>query len=235
MSRYTFKHLKYLEWWNFPCKSLDNIDMGNVVVINLQNSKLEKIWEGVKVKQILTYFSSFSITKIPRGINTQDEALNMLAVLSFDQLGNEILVEVIKEKSILQPAGFSQAETVDTWMTPIFNYLSQVILPHEKKESLKSGAMPSCTLSVAAKALRMGNYCPSFNRDAKAELKTCKECHAYANIQRVPKHNLIPITTPWPFHQWDIDICGPFPTSLGNVKQMIVVVDYFTKWVEANH
>ncbi|PWA85866.1 TMV resistance protein N [Artemisia annua] len=48
MSCYTFKHLKYLEWRHFPCKSLDNIDMGNVVVIRLHHSKLEKLWEGVK-------------------------------------------------------------------------------------------------------------------------------------------------------------------------------------------
>ncbi|GKC21537.1 TMV resistance protein N [Tanacetum coccineum] len=43
---FSFKYLKYLEWWHFPCKSLDNIDMGNVVVIILHNSKLEKLWEG---------------------------------------------------------------------------------------------------------------------------------------------------------------------------------------------
>ncbi|GKF17831.1 TMV resistance protein N, partial [Tanacetum coccineum] len=33
MSCFAFKHLKYLEWEGFPCKSLDNFDMGNVVVI----------------------------------------------------------------------------------------------------------------------------------------------------------------------------------------------------------
>ncbi|PWA44985.1 hypothetical protein CTI12_AA520860 [Artemisia annua] len=50
MSAYfSFKHLKYLEWERFPCKSLDNIDMGNVVVIRLWRSKLERLWEGVKV------------------------------------------------------------------------------------------------------------------------------------------------------------------------------------------
>lgn len=46
MSCYTFKHLKHLDWWYFPCKSLDYFDMGNVVVIQLRSSKLEKLWEG---------------------------------------------------------------------------------------------------------------------------------------------------------------------------------------------
>ncbi|GJS86247.1 hypothetical protein Tco_0752788 [Tanacetum coccineum] len=31
MSCFAFKHLKYLEWEGFPCKSLDNFDMGNVM------------------------------------------------------------------------------------------------------------------------------------------------------------------------------------------------------------
>ncbi|PWA36265.1 TMV resistance protein N [Artemisia annua] len=46
---FSFKHLKYLEWLYFPCKSLDNIDMGNVVVIKLQFSKMKKLWDGAKV------------------------------------------------------------------------------------------------------------------------------------------------------------------------------------------
>ncbi|XP_071699768.1 uncharacterized protein [Rutidosis leptorrhynchoides] len=33
--------------------------------------------------------------------------------------------------------------------------------------------------------------------------------------------------------QWAIDIVGPFPAGPGNVKFLIVAIDYFTKWVEA--
>ncbi|RDX72153.1 Gypsy retrotransposon integrase-like protein 1, partial [Mucuna pruriens] len=38
---------------------------------------------------------------------------------------------------------------------------------------------------------------------------------------------------PWPFHKWGVDILGPFPVAPGQLKFLIVVVDYFTKWVEA--
>ncbi|GJW94642.1 TMV resistance protein N [Tanacetum coccineum] len=44
----SFKHLKYLEWRYFPWKSIDKIDMGNVVVIKFHFSKLEKLWDGFK-------------------------------------------------------------------------------------------------------------------------------------------------------------------------------------------
>ncbi|GJR66219.1 reverse transcriptase domain-containing protein [Tanacetum coccineum] len=48
-----------------------------------------------------------------------------------------------------------------------------------------------------------------------------------------PKQKLTPITSPWPFYKWGIDISGPFPEAQGKVKFLIVAVDYFTKWIEA--
>ncbi|XP_071727793.1 uncharacterized protein [Rutidosis leptorrhynchoides] len=44
---------------------------------------------------------------------------------------------------------------------------------------------------------------------------------------------MIPIDSPWPFYKWAIDIVGPFPPGVGNVKFLIVAIDYFTKSVEA--
>ncbi|GJR28755.1 reverse transcriptase domain-containing protein [Tanacetum coccineum] len=41
------------------------------------------------------------------------------------------------------------------------------------------------------------------------------------------------ITAAWPFIQWGIDIVSPLPEAPGKIKFSIVVVDYFTKWVEA--
>ena len=40
------------------------------------------------------------------------------------------------------------------------------------------------------------------------------------------------ITSPWPFSQWGIDIVGPLPQGKGQVKFLLVAIDYFTKWVE---
>ncbi|GJX66552.1 reverse transcriptase domain-containing protein [Tanacetum coccineum] len=50
---------------------------------------------------------------------------------------------------------------------------------------------------------------------------------------RNPQQNLTPITSPWPFYKWGIDIAGPFLEGPGKVKFLIVVIDYFTKWIEA--
>ena len=41
------------------------------------------------------------------------------------------------------------------------------------------------------------------------------------------------ITSPWPFAQWEIDIMRPLPQGKRQVKFLLVAIDYFTKWVEA--
>ena len=38
---------------------------------------------------------------------------------------------------------------------------------------------------------------------------------------------------PWPFTQCGLDILGPFPLRTKHMKFLVVGIDYFTKWVEA--
>ena len=40
------------------------------------------------------------------------------------------------------------------------------------------------------------------------------------------------MTAPWPFAQWGLDIMGPFPAALRQLKFLVVGIYYFTKWVE---
>ena len=41
------------------------------------------------------------------------------------------------------------------------------------------------------------------------------------------------ITAPWPFAQQGINIMGPLPIGRKQYKFLIVTIDYFTKWIEA--
>ena len=38
---------------------------------------------------------------------------------------------------------------------------------------------------------------------------------------------------PRPFAQWGLDIMGPFPMALRQLKFLVIGIDYFTKWVDA--
>ena len=44
---------------------------------------------------------------------------------------------------------------------------------------------------------------------------------------------MTPITAPWPFVQWGIDIMGPLPIGRKQYKFLIIIINYITKWVEA--
>ncbi|GKE71796.1 reverse transcriptase domain-containing protein [Tanacetum coccineum] len=87
--------------------------------------------------------------------------------------------------------------------------------------------------SIVAKALRVGYYWPTIHKDARALIKACHECQMHKPVLRSPQEKLNPITSPWPFYKWGIDIAGPFPEGLGKVKFLIVAMDYFTKWIES--
>ncbi|GKD06358.1 reverse transcriptase domain-containing protein, partial [Tanacetum coccineum] len=89
------------------------------------------------------------------------------------------------------------------------------------------------TRSVVAKALRIGYYWPTMHKDARSLIKACQDCQVYKPVPRNPQEKLTPITSPWPFYKWGIDIAGPFPGGPGKVKFLIVAMGYFTKWIEA--
>ncbi|GKB33489.1 reverse transcriptase domain-containing protein [Tanacetum coccineum] len=86
--------------------------------------------------------------------------------------------------------------------------------------------------SVVAKAMRSGYYWPTMHRDARDMILKCKDCQVHRPVPRNPQQPLTPITSPWPFYKWGIDIAGLFPEGPGKVKFLIVAMDYFTKWIE---
>ena len=87
--------------------------------------------------------------------------------------------------------------------------------------------------SLVHKLVQAGYYWPTMQADVEAYVKACDKCQRFSNIIRQPTEKLAPMTTPWPFVQWGLDIMGPFPTTVRQLKFLVVGIDYFTKWVEA--
>lgn len=64
---------------------------------------------------------------------------------------------------------------------------------------------------------------------------TPKSVTSAKNIRRSSinqDQKLHPITSPWPFAQWGLNILGPFPKASASRRFLLVAIDYFTKWVE---
>ena len=87
--------------------------------------------------------------------------------------------------------------------------------------------------SLVHKLVRAGYYWPTMQKDAEAYVRACDKCQRFNNIIRQPTEELTPLTASWPFAQWGLDIMGPFPTAVRQLKFLVVGIDYFTKWVEA--
>ncbi|GJX11133.1 NYNRIN-like protein [Tanacetum coccineum] len=83
------------------------------------------------------------------------------------------------------------------------------------------------------KAMSVGYFWPSMHRDANNEISSCDSCHVYATIPKLPKNDMISVTSAWPFRKWGMDIVGPLLEAPGKIKYLIVAIDYFTKWLEA--
>nr|GEY53890.1 reverse transcriptase domain-containing protein [Tanacetum cinerariifolium] len=99
---------------------------------------------------------------------------------------------------------------------------------HEGSCSMHAGPR-----SIVAKAIRLGYFWPTMHKDAQDMIRKCSDCQIHRPVTRHPQQPLTPITAPWPFYKWGIDIAGPFPEGPGKVKFLIVAMDYFTKWIEA--
>jgi len=64
-------------------------------------------------------------------------------------------------------------------------------------------------------------------------VKKCHPCQVFTKKIRAHLTLMFPVIVVDPFSRWGIDFTTCTPVLAGGHKYIIVVVDYFTKWVEA--
>ncbi|KAL0428187.1 UNVERIFIED_CONTAM: hypothetical protein Slati_2993500 [Sesamum latifolium] len=87
--------------------------------------------------------------------------------------------------------------------------------------------------SLAQKVTRQGYFWPTLAKDATEFTKKCESCQRFASLIHTPATPMEPIRIACPFDQWGIDILGPFPPAAAQKKFIVVAMEYFSKWVEA--
>ena len=86
--------------------------------------------------------------------------------------------------------------------------------------------------SLSHRAITQGYWWPGMQKEAQEYVRKCDQCQRFAPNIHQPEGVLNPLSNPWPFTQWGLDIVGHFPKALGNKKYLLVGTDYFTKWVK---
>jgi transposase InsO family protein len=64
-------------------------------------------------------------------------------------------------------------------------------------------------------------------------VQRCEACQFHSKHTKLPAQALQTIPLTWPFSCWGLDILGPFPRGQGGYKFLFVVIEKFTKWIEA--
>jgi len=90
-----------------------------------------------------------------------------------------------------------------------------------------------CAKALAKKILRAGYFWPTMLKDAKDYVTICDKCQRHGDMNLAPPAELTSLTSHWPFAWWGIDLLEPFPKAAGQLKYLVVAVDYSTKWIEA--
>ncbi|KAL5540976.1 hypothetical protein UlMin_043773 [Ulmus minor] len=229
------------------------------LIVNQVNSEYQAKGEKMasyleKAKELLGQFDTVTITQIPRNENTNADALARLATGLEDSLLKTVPLEILVEPSIDKHQQVDAISDKPTWMDPIIAYLRDGTLPQDKfearrlryrsaryfldKDKLRKRSFSSPSLTClnedqAKYVLQEGYYWPTIQADSLAFVQKCDKCQRFSTIPHQPPEELTPVSSPWPFAKWGIDLIGPLPTARGQLKYAVVAIDYYTKWVEA--
>ena len=87
--------------------------------------------------------------------------------------------------------------------------------------------------SLLNKILRAGYFWITMNEDCYDYVKKCDNCQRFAKYIHCPSRPARQLVVCCPFDIWGIDIIGPFPIATGQRKYILLAVDQYSKFVEA--
>jgi hypothetical protein len=68
--------------------------------------------------------------------------------------------------------------------------------------------------------------------DAADLVQKCENCQNYARGQKQPSSITQLIQPTWTLQRWGLDLLGPLPSAQGNLKYVVIAVEYFSNWIE---
>ena len=96
----------------------------------------------------------------------------------------------------------------------------------------------ACGHHAAPRTLVENAFCQGFYwltavADATKLVHSYEGCKYYARQTYLPAQDLQTIPITWPFAVWGLDMVGPLQKAPEGYTHLLVVIDKFSKWIEA--
>lgn len=111
-------------------------------------------------------------------------------------------------------------------------YIPQSLVQEILKEYYENPLCGHAGIFKTDKRLYDVAYWPGMWVDVKTYIKNCHVCQSLKADNRKPAGKIQQTTVKGPNEMLGIDIMGPLPRSPERHEYLVVVVDYFTRWVE---
>jgi hypothetical protein len=84
---------------------------------------------------------------------------------------------------------------------------------------------------LLGKVFRQGFYWPKAASNVADLVQKCENCQKCARDQKQPSSLTQLIQPTWPLQRWGLDLLGPLPSAQGNLRYVVVAIEYFSKWI----
>jgi hypothetical protein len=180
-----------------------------------RDPKLEKYLDTVR--RLEASFEGFSVKKNSKRGNEHADLLAKSAAQGLP-LPSEVFFETIKAPSVeLMERAVLTISPVhsEDWRTEIISFVQGLCGSH-------IGSRP-----LMGKVFRQGFYWPKAASDAADLVQKCENYQKCARDQKQPLSLTQLIQPTWPLQRWGLDLLGPLPAAQGNLKYVVVAVEYF--------
>ncbi|KAL0445859.1 UNVERIFIED_CONTAM: hypothetical protein Slati_1713800 [Sesamum latifolium] len=187
---------------------------------------------GRELSEQMALFDKCTVQQIPRNENERADALSKFGAMVAGVKSRKVTI-MIKERPTIEEAVVQVVEEDRSWKRDLIRYLKSEILPDDLVMARRIKFKAARREVACPKVTRQGYFWPTLVKDATDFARKCESCQRFASLIHTPATPTEPIRIACPFDQWGIDILGPFPLAVAQKKFIVVAVEYFTKWVEA--
>ncbi|XP_074342067.1 uncharacterized protein LOC141679470 [Apium graveolens] len=204
-----------------------NLDLNNIPVIHIVKPAMERLLPGTEIMTLDQHDDDTS-EDVDNWIKIYKDYLQF-GIMSANNNKARVLRMKASRFTIIDGKLFKKSST---------GLLQRCLTRHEADMMLRDAHEGECGnhtngRNMSLKILRLGYYWTTPRQDALDYAKKCDACQRHALVIHQPYEHLHMSIPSWPFMKWGMNIVGKMPPAPGQKVFMLAMIDYFSKWIEA--